>query len=61
MAARTKVKVGSELELAGVKYTVKKVGAWECVVEAEDGSKRFPRTPTVLRKLSEQATAPAGS
>jgi hypothetical protein len=49
-----KVKVGDDIELAGVTYFVKKVGKWECIVAATNGSKRFPRTPTVQRMVAEK-------
>jgi hypothetical protein len=50
------MKVGSEIEIAGVTYTVTKVGKWECVVEAADGAKRFPRTPAIRRLVAENVS-----
>jgi hypothetical protein len=55
MARKQQIKIGSEIEIAGVTYRIEKTGPWECVAVSESGEKRFPRTATVQRKLAEKA------
>jgi hypothetical protein len=55
MAARAKdpkISVGQTVNLGGQSFTIIKTGAWECVVEGADGSKRYPRTATVKAALA---------
>ena len=43
----TKIEIGQEIHMNRRAYSVVKVGDWEVVLEAKDGSRKYPRRKTV--------------